>query len=399
MLSKFFIVAALLPFAALAQSSFECPDEFEGYYPHDTSCDKYWECKEGVSTLETCGNGLAFDDLDPTYTTKNCDYEYNVECGARTELEPPISAPNCPRLYGTFEDPDDCTGFFNCRDGHANRFSCAPGLAYDRQSRVCKWADRVDSCKKEKEEAGEDPDVFSCPTNVPVGIFTKHAHPEDCRQYFVCIAGIPREYGCPIGTVFKVGADDFEGQCANPEDVPECKNYYGDLEFNKQELVKSGADPEAVGAEVIPVPRARVAVAQPKPKPKPVQQRIVEVEEVVVNNNPPPPRKNTVSSNSFRTRNRPAPAVPSRSRPRPQPVTTTTTTTTPPPPPPPARPTRVEVPALPLVSSSPSGKPALGQPAKVKAGEDYYYYYYYYDDDYDQADAAGANAAAAASTA
>ena len=33
---------------------------------------------------------------------EDCDYMYNVDCGNRTEFEPPISAPNCPRLYGTF---------------------------------------------------------------------------------------------------------------------------------------------------------------------------------------------------------------------------------------------------------------------------------------------------------
>ena len=101
--------------------NFSCPDEFEGYYPHLYSCDKYWKCIDGRASLETCGNGLAFDDLDPTFTTENCDYIYNVNCGNRTELEPPISAPNCPRLYGTFADPDDCTAFYNCRNGIANR--------------------------------------------------------------------------------------------------------------------------------------------------------------------------------------------------------------------------------------------------------------------------------------
>ena len=105
------------------------------------------------------GNGLAFDDLDPTFTTENCDYVYNVDCGNRTELEPAISAPNCPRLYGTFMDPDDCTGFFNCRNGIANRYSCAPGLAFDPEDRVCKWADQVSRCKKlmdEEEKKGEN---------------------------------------------------------------------------------------------------------------------------------------------------------------------------------------------------------------------------------------------------
>ena len=42
--------------------------------------------------------------------------------------------------------------------------------------------------------------------------------------------------------------------------MPECINYYGDIEFDKNELVKSGVDPEAVGVAVNPaVPRKRVS--------------------------------------------------------------------------------------------------------------------------------------------
>ena len=121
MWSKFLIVAFVVKAAKGQVDNFACPDEFEGYYPHHYSCDKYWKCIEGIASLETCGNGLAFDDLDPTYTTENCDYIYNVECGNRTDLEPPITAPNCPRLYGTFPDSEDCTAFYNCRNGLSNR--------------------------------------------------------------------------------------------------------------------------------------------------------------------------------------------------------------------------------------------------------------------------------------
>ena len=76
----------------------------------------------------------------------------------------------------------------------------------------------------------------------------------------MCISGTPRQYGCPLGSVFKIteGADD--GKCADPEDVPECANYYGDLKFEKQELVRAGVDPEAVG---IKAPPGRVRVNRP----------------------------------------------------------------------------------------------------------------------------------------
>jgi len=71
--------------AAVAQQSFKCPDDF-GFYPHETSCDKYWKCDNGVSELKTCGNGLAFDATDSKFLTENCDYLHNVDCGERTEL-------------------------------------------------------------------------------------------------------------------------------------------------------------------------------------------------------------------------------------------------------------------------------------------------------------------------
>ena len=59
-----------------------------------------------------------------------------MECGERTELEPPISTTNCPRLYGTFPDPVDCGVFWKCQDGKANRYNCPPGLAYDQATRA-----------------------------------------------------------------------------------------------------------------------------------------------------------------------------------------------------------------------------------------------------------------------
>lgn len=62
---------------------------------------------------------------------------------------------------------------------------------------------------------------FVCPEtgDVATGAFSRHAHPDDCRQYYVCMNGNAREYGCPLGTVFKIGIDDVSGFCADPEEV------------------------------------------------------------------------------------------------------------------------------------------------------------------------------------
>ena len=64
-------------------------------------------------------------------------------------LEPPISTPHCERLYGIFADAAKCDVFWNCWNGEASRYQCSPGLAYDREARVCMWADQVPECKNE----------------------------------------------------------------------------------------------------------------------------------------------------------------------------------------------------------------------------------------------------------
>ena len=38
------------------------------------------------------------------YKLEQCEELHLVECGERTELEPAISTPHCPRAWGTFED-------------------------------------------------------------------------------------------------------------------------------------------------------------------------------------------------------------------------------------------------------------------------------------------------------
>ena len=111
-----------------------------------------------------------------------------------------------------------------------SRYPCAPGLAYDDSDRVCKWADQVTRCKELMKEEEKD-SVFTCPDSTQRGIYSKHPHPQDCRQYFVCIGGSAREYGCPLGSVFKI-TQNQDGVCADPGDVPECSNYYGKNGFN-----------------------------------------------------------------------------------------------------------------------------------------------------------------------
>lgn len=226
------LLPLLLASFAGAQVQFECPHEF-GFYPHAVACDQYWACEGSVPTLKQCGNGLAFQANDPDFLKEDCDYLHNVQCGERTQLEPPISTPHCDYLHGIFSDPANCEVFYSCWAGDATRYQCGPGLAYDRVSRICTWKDQVSECAVQRATENENAGIL-CPAAGEVaafGTFSRHAHPEDCRQYFICFDGEPREYGCPIGTVFQIGPVEGTGQCAKPLNVPGCEDYYGDADI------------------------------------------------------------------------------------------------------------------------------------------------------------------------
>jgi len=70
----------------------------------------------------------------------------SIKIVSNIRIEPPISTPHCPRLYGIFSDPSNCRVFYSCWNGEASKYECPPGLAYDADQRVCVWADHVDRC-------------------------------------------------------------------------------------------------------------------------------------------------------------------------------------------------------------------------------------------------------------
>ena len=73
----------------------------------------------------------------------------------------------------------------------------------------------------------------------PVIPFNDEGAELQCPSLLPCINGVPREQGCPLGEVFNAGTGSGEdGQCTDPELVPECANYYAgsnDVELRKFE--------------------------------------------------------------------------------------------------------------------------------------------------------------------
>lgn len=79
---------------------------------------------------------------------------------------------------------------------------------------------------------------FVCPDPAEVeqpGHYTRHAHPTDCRKFYVCIEGVARPYGCSFGNVFNVETL----QCDDPENVAGCEKYYGDIDPKTAKKLKN----------------------------------------------------------------------------------------------------------------------------------------------------------------
>ncbi|XP_046463448.1 protein obstructor-E-like [Daphnia pulex] len=212
---QFVITLALIGWT----QAYNCPYP-NGYFPDESRCEKFWECREGVAEEVSCPDGLLVNEKAAAFRYP-CDYPVDVECGKRTI--PPAEGPsgNCARKWGMFKTGSDnsCGDFVNCVDGVEHQFKCPEGLAWHPTLWRCEWPDQVPTCNVEAFLGFKCPDVdeYVAATN-PV-----YGHPTDCARYFVCIEGNkPRLNVCGAKTVF----DKSIGACGAPENVPACANYY-----------------------------------------------------------------------------------------------------------------------------------------------------------------------------
>lgn len=62
-----------------------CADP-NGFYPHPTDCQKYYQCAHGTPYEYSCASGLLWNDA-----VKNCDWAANVQCTSGTTASPPTT--------------------------------------------------------------------------------------------------------------------------------------------------------------------------------------------------------------------------------------------------------------------------------------------------------------------
>jgi len=203
-----------------------CQKRNQSYFISDSKqCDKFYECVKAGDLIERmCDDGFVFSE-----PIRQCDYPHNADCSKRPELQPTRSTDvNCERSNGFYPFPAEqsCQKFYHCLEGVAYEKTCPEGIIFDVGKGTCMHPD----LSSRKECSAASVLNFNCPnmnkkfSKLKFGDHDRHAHPTDCRKFFICLMdGKPRLGGCPIGKVF----NPKSGFCDYPKNVLECKDYYG----------------------------------------------------------------------------------------------------------------------------------------------------------------------------
>lgn len=105
----------------------------------------------------------------------------------------------------------------NCADGRGYTFDCPEGLAFNKDTYRCDWADQVADCDAEAFLG------FTCPPelkneNAGAQETRFYQSPVDCQRYYVCLEGKPRLYSCGEGYAF----NNLINACDAAENVTSC---------------------------------------------------------------------------------------------------------------------------------------------------------------------------------
>jgi len=212
---------------------FDCPEP-NGRFRDEEQCDLFYTCRNNVAMAEFCPEGLVFDDSTPN--REHCAIPQKVDCGNRLYVQEPSEEkdPRCERANGVFNHPDEtvCDKYIQCGSGNAFEQPCPTSLIFDVGAGQCTREKdaTLDAriCPEEKVLAAVD--GFTCPgteAETELGQAMAHPlypHPTDCRAFFSCFNNKePNKLGCTEEFVF----DAETLTCKSPEDVPECRCWYG----------------------------------------------------------------------------------------------------------------------------------------------------------------------------
>ncbi|KAL2745938.1 putative chitinase 10 isoform X1 [Vespula maculifrons] len=134
----------------------EC--EHGQYYPYPNSCINFLVCVNGNLVSQQCGPGLNWNE------EKNmCDWAYKKPCNEKPMKNALLVTKDTVSktcISGSYSHvPGNCGSYRACLWGRQEIFRCAPGLHFNKRSRICDWPSRA-NCEEDiddKEDVTEKP--------------------------------------------------------------------------------------------------------------------------------------------------------------------------------------------------------------------------------------------------
>ncbi len=183
--------------AKCAVSDEKCVDG--DLFPHEKSCELFYQCSGGSLQLQSCPDGLHFNTIE-----KQCDWPVDAKCA--------VSEEKC--VDGElFPHEESCELFYQCSDASLQLQSCPQGLHFNPIEKYCDWPEEA-KCEISADKC-VDGDLFP--------------HKENCELFYQCSGGALQLQSCPAGLHF----NSFDNVCDFPEqarcDITEEKCVDGEL--------------------------------------------------------------------------------------------------------------------------------------------------------------------------
>ncbi|KAL0132938.1 hypothetical protein PUN28_000582 [Cardiocondyla obscurior] len=115
------------------------PCQHGQYYPYPDSCTSFLVCVNGDLVSQQCGPGLNWN------TEKNmCDWAFKNPCTEKPHKNALLVEKNTACIPGSYTSvPGNCRSYQACLWGRKEVFNCAPGLHFNKETRICDWPTRA----------------------------------------------------------------------------------------------------------------------------------------------------------------------------------------------------------------------------------------------------------------
>ncbi|KAF8782087.1 hypothetical protein HNY73_012417 [Argiope bruennichi] len=191
-----------------------CP-ESKGRFRHGV-CAMYYECVMDKAMLYACPPEKLFDAHKET-----CRKASEVSCNDDIDNDTEEDF-ICPAREGIFKSEADCSSYYKCSKGRAQRLWCSQGELFDTDWKSCADEDEV-TCgdrqhpKNDPEDESDDNVIDARPNYRCEKRFGRFTHQEVCNYYYNCKDGNPSLRVCRNGRYYDVTSNScqYEVDCGN----------------------------------------------------------------------------------------------------------------------------------------------------------------------------------------